>query len=168
MSGGSRTAVLVHGAGHSAAVWRDTQAALLSPSLAVDLPGRSARPADISVVTIDEATDSVAADVDTSVKGDVVLVGHLVAGTVLPAVTARPRSRVHHLVFVAGLSAPHGELPVEVFLPGRAGEIGARLAELSERHERLGRARRQGRNLRADLQDVGACRQQHLTQTERR
>jgi pimeloyl-ACP methyl ester carboxylesterase len=134
MSRPALTVVLVHGAGHTAAVWQDTQDALSSPSFAVDLPGRGARPADITLVTVDEAADSVAADVDASVEGDIVLVGHSVAGTILPAVAARLGPRVRHLVFVAGLSAPHGELPVEVFMPGRARETAVRLAELCERH----------------------------------
>ena len=40
---------------------------------------------------------------------------------------------MRHLVFVAGLSAEHGELPTEVFMPGRAEAIADRLAELRER-----------------------------------
>jgi pimeloyl-ACP methyl ester carboxylesterase len=128
------TAVLVHGAGHTSVVWREAQAALSHPSFAVDLPGRGARPADITTITVDEAADSIAADVDANVDGDVVLVGHSVAGTVLPAVTARLGPRVRHLVFVAGITAPEGELPVDVFLPGQADAIAARLAELRERY----------------------------------
>ena len=133
--GTQATVVFVHGAGHSAAVWADTRAALSSPSFAVDLPGRATRPADITTVTVDDAAESITADVEASVDGDILLVGHSIAGTVLPAVTARLGSRVRRLVFVAGLSAEHGELPTEVFLPGRAEEIAGRLADLRERYE---------------------------------
>src|SRR5881227_3186067 len=79
------TAVLVHGAGHTSAVWRRTQTAMRSPSLAVDLPGRGARPADITRVTVEQAADSVGADIRAMVEGDLTLVGHSVAGTVLPS-----------------------------------------------------------------------------------
>ncbi|HEY8526286.1 MAG TPA: alpha/beta hydrolase [Acidimicrobiales bacterium] len=128
------TAVLVHGAGHTAAVWRETQAALRHPSLAVDLPGRGDRPADITTVTVTEAADAVVADVEAHVEGDVVLVGHSVAATLLPAAAARLGARVRHLVFVAGIAAPDGEPPVDVFLPGRREQVDARLAELRAEH----------------------------------
>jgi pimeloyl-ACP methyl ester carboxylesterase len=124
------TLVLVHAAGHSAEVWKDTQVALSSPSLAVDLPGRSGKPADITSVSVDEAAESVVADVGATVAGDVVLVGHSVAGTLIPSVAARLDGRVRHLVFVAGITAAEGQLPMEVFRPGGQAELALQLAEL--------------------------------------
>src|SRR5205823_2602382 len=124
------TAVLVHGAGHSSLVWAETRAALSHPSFAVDLPGRGTRPADITTVTIDEAADAAVADIRGAVDGDLVLVGHSVGGTVLPAVTATLGSRVRHLVFVAGITAPDGQLPLDVFMPGRADAVAVHLKEL--------------------------------------
>ena len=124
------TAVLVHGAGHSGSIWDATQRADEHPSLAVDIPGRRTRPADITTVTIEQAADSITRDILALVEGDVVLVGHSVAGVVLPAVTARLGMRVRHLVFVAGITAPEGQLPLEVFLPGHATVVAARLVEL--------------------------------------
>ena len=58
------------------------------------------------------------------------LVGHSVAGTVLPGVASALGDRVRRLVFVAGISAPEGVPPTDVFLPGRAELVAARLAEL--------------------------------------
>jgi pimeloyl-ACP methyl ester carboxylesterase len=64
----------------------------------------------------------------------VVLIGHSVAGVVLPAVTARLGARVRHLVFVAGITAEEGQLPLEEFLPGQAARVAARLADLRRDH----------------------------------
>lgn len=128
------TIVLVHGSGHTARVWEATQSALSCPSLAVDLPGRAARPADITRVTIDEAAEAIAADVCSAVAGDVVLAGHSAAGIVLPAAAARLGSRVRHLVFVASITAADGELPLEVFMPGQADAVAAQVAAHRRRH----------------------------------
>ena len=97
------TVVLVHGSGHTAAVWAAVQAALAHASIAVDLPGRADRVADIADVALDAAAASLAADVDAAVDGPLVLVGHSAGGIVLPALAARLGERVRHLVFVAGL-----------------------------------------------------------------
>ncbi len=129
------TVVLVHGAGHTAEVWSEVQAAMSSPTIAVDLPGRRSRPADITRVTVEQAADAVAADVRDAVEGDVVLVAHSVAGTVLPSVAARLGARVRHLVFVAGVTAPEGELPLEQFLPGQTAVVAGRLDELRREHQ---------------------------------
>ena len=67
------TAVLVHGAGHTAAVWSETRAAMSRPTLAVDLPRRGARPADLTTITVDEAIGAVVESVAAAVDGDVVL-----------------------------------------------------------------------------------------------
>ena len=128
------TLVLVHGAGHTAAVWGPTQRELVSRSLAVDLPGRASRPADITRVSVDAAADAVADQVMAKVDGDIVLVGHSVAGTVLPSVAARLGRRVVRLVFVAGITAPPGQPPIELFLPDDLDRARRHLAELRTQH----------------------------------
>lgn len=143
--------VLVHGAGHTAAVWEPTQRELAIPSLAVDLPGRGSRPADITRVTVDAAADAVAADVMESVDddSDVVLVGHSVAGTVLPSIAARLGHRVIRLVFIAGITAPPGRPPVEVFLPDDHERVAGHLDEMRSLHR--------GRTLEElDIRDASA------------
>lgn len=124
------TVVLVHGAGHTAGVWDATRLALGRPSLAVDLPGRGSRPADITSVTIQEAADAIVADVERNGAGEVILVGHSVAGTIIPSAAARLAGRVRLLVFVAGITAADGDLPIESFLPGEASRIAVQLADL--------------------------------------
>jgi pimeloyl-ACP methyl ester carboxylesterase len=128
------TLVLVHGAGHTSVVWRTVQVHLRHPSLAVDLPGRRDRPGDLTTVTIDHAARSIAHDVSDATQGRVVLVGHSVAGIVLPALAARLGRRVDHLVFVAGLCAPHGGAVVDTVRPGQRDGAAARLAELRVRY----------------------------------
>ena len=129
---GSPTLVLVHGAGNTSLIWRSVQDHLRHPSIAVDLPGRRDRPADITRVTIDDAAQSAAKDVAAATEGSVVLVGHSAGGIVLPALTALLDGRVEHLVFVAGLSAPDGVAVVETVRPGYAATMAARLEELRE------------------------------------
>src|SRR5207245_248176 len=92
----SRTIVLVHGAGHTADVWRAVQEHTRHPTVAFDLPGRRDRPAPIAEVTIDDAATSLAADVERAADGRVVLVGHSAGGVVLPALAARLGERVDH------------------------------------------------------------------------
>jgi len=57
-----------------------------------------------------------------------------VAGTLLPSVAALLERRVRHLVFVAGLTAPEGQLPAEVFAPGQSGPFTAHLSQLRATH----------------------------------
>ena len=88
-AGASPTLVLVHGSGHTSKAWGGVQEQLRHRSLAVDLPGRADRVADIADVTIDAAAASLAADVEVGSEGALVLVGHSAGGIVLPALAAR-------------------------------------------------------------------------------
>ena len=124
------TLVLVHGAGDTSLVWREVQPLLVSPSIAVDLPGRRDRPADITRVTIDDAVDSIERDVERVTSGRVVLVAHSLGGAVLASLAARFGDRVDHLVFVAGVTAKDGERIVETIRPGGYEMIAARLEDL--------------------------------------
>jgi hypothetical protein len=49
---------------------------LAGPTLAVDLPGRSTRPADVTKITLRDAIDAVVADVESWPVERVVLVAH--------------------------------------------------------------------------------------------
>jgi pimeloyl-ACP methyl ester carboxylesterase len=126
------TVVLLHGSGHTARVWGDVQEQLQHRSLAVDLPGRANRVADIADVPIGVAADSLAADVDAGAEGPLVLVGHSAGGIVLPALAARLGARVVHLVFVAGLCAKHGETVVATVRPDAEAFLTERLAAMRE------------------------------------
>jgi pimeloyl-ACP methyl ester carboxylesterase len=105
----STTLVLVHGSGHTARTWDGVVAKLRHPTLAVDLPGRRYRPADLTLGTLDRSAGSAADDVEAAGLASVVLVGHSNGGLILPTLASRLGDRVRHLVFVAGLIAPDGD-----------------------------------------------------------
>jgi pimeloyl-ACP methyl ester carboxylesterase len=106
--------VLVHGGAHAADCWDLTIAELacLEPKLrvlAVDLPGRGSRPADLATVTIADWVDSVVQDVEHASLGDVVVVGHSMGGLTVPGVVARLGStRVREMVLAAAFIPPQG------------------------------------------------------------
>jgi pimeloyl-ACP methyl ester carboxylesterase len=131
------TVVFVHGAGHTGAIWEETQAALDQPSLAVDLPGRCGKAGDVAGLTPALAAHSVVADIERSTRGNVVLVGHSIAGTILPSVAAALSSRVRHLVFVAGITAREGQLPAEIFAPDQVEAMTSMLGRLRTRYAGL-------------------------------
>jgi pimeloyl-ACP methyl ester carboxylesterase len=122
--------VLVHGAGHTASVWRDVQQRLRHPSVALDLPGRADASGDLARTTIDEAAAHLAGRVRQLALRRVILVGHSAGGIVLPRTASRLRPQVEHLVFVAGLSAAEGRSAGETFAPGTTTEARSRLEDL--------------------------------------
>jgi pimeloyl-ACP methyl ester carboxylesterase len=106
--------VFIHGGAHAADCWDLTVDELARqepelPVLAVDLLGRGARPADLSQVTVADWVDSVVADVESARLKDVVVVGHSMAGLVVPGVMAKlGHPRVREAIFVAAFVPPQG------------------------------------------------------------
>lgn len=115
--GPTNVAVLVHGGTLTSTMWDPVRSRLASPSIAVDLPGRRYRPADLAEVTIGDWVASVVADIDQAGLTDVVLVGHSSGGYVLPgvaaALAARSAPALHGLVFVSATVPAHGERPLD-------------------------------------------------------
>jgi pimeloyl-ACP methyl ester carboxylesterase len=115
--------VLIHGGAHAADCWDLTVAELARHApelrvLAVDLPGRGNRPAELSTVTVADWVDSVVADVEQAGMKDVVVAGHSMAGLVVPGVIEKlghPRAR--EAIFVAAFVPPQGSTILE-FLGG--------------------------------------------------
>jgi pimeloyl-ACP methyl ester carboxylesterase len=106
--------VLVHGGEHAADCWDlvldelHRQAPELR-TLAVDLPGRGRTPGDLATATIVEWVDSVVADIEEAGLGDVVIVGHSMAGVTVPGVVAKLGSpRVREMILAAAFVPPHG------------------------------------------------------------
>ena len=60
------TWLLIHGGGATARFWDRLVPLLDGPSLAVDLPGRGGKPADLATLTVDEEVASVVADVEAA------------------------------------------------------------------------------------------------------
>lgn len=100
--------VLVHGGAHASWCWERLIPYLDHPALAVDLPGRGPKPADLDALTISDCVASVVGDIDGSGFDPLVLVGHSLAGVVLPAIAEKIPDRVLHLVFVSASIPPEG------------------------------------------------------------
>jgi pimeloyl-ACP methyl ester carboxylesterase len=101
--------VLVHGGVHQASAWAPLLPHLRHRVLAVDLPGRGSRPADLAQVGIETCVDSICADIDAWDVERVVLVGHSLAGVTVPLVAERVPDRVAHVVLLSALVPPAGK-----------------------------------------------------------
>jgi pimeloyl-ACP methyl ester carboxylesterase len=115
--GPAKVAVLVHGGTLTSTMWDAVRSQLASPSVAIDLPGRRYKPADLAEITVGDWVASVVADIDQAGLTDVVLVGHSSGGYVLPgvaaALAARAAPALHWLVFVSATVPAHGERPLD-------------------------------------------------------
>jgi pimeloyl-ACP methyl ester carboxylesterase len=77
--------------------------------LAVDLPGRASRPADLATVTIADFVNSVVADVEDAGFGEAVVVGHSLAGVIVPGIVAKlGAARVREMILLAAFVPPQG------------------------------------------------------------
>jgi pimeloyl-ACP methyl ester carboxylesterase len=93
--------VLVHGGGLDGRCWDRTRELMSAPSIAVDLPGRGAHPADLRSVTFADCAESVRDDVDAAGYQEFVLAGHSLAGCSMPSMIGLLGDRVRHAVFIA-------------------------------------------------------------------
>lgn len=111
--------VLVHGGEHAGDCWDPTVAELHRQEpqlrvLAVDLPGHGAKPGDLAAATIGEWVDSVIADIETAGLGDIVIVGHSMAGVTVPGVVAKLGStRVREMVLATAFVPRQGQAIVD-------------------------------------------------------
>jgi pimeloyl-ACP methyl ester carboxylesterase len=143
------TLVLIHGAGDTARVWRAVRACLRHDSIAIDLLGRESRPYDLTAVTLERTAAVAADDVRESCSGRVILVGHSAGGLVVPRLGALLGDAVCHLVFIAGVVAPHGGLAVDVVHPERRAEFEQHRPRILGRYRRHTFVRRGGRGIDA-------------------
>jgi len=123
------TYVLVHGGQSTARFWDRLVPLLDGDVLAIDLPGRAGRPADLATLTVDDEVASVAADVRAgaaSAEGPVVLVAHSSGGLVVPGVVAAlaaTATPVVHVVLNAASVPPEGGLGLDCMKPSHAARI---------------------------------------------
>ena len=110
--------VLIHGAHHGAWVWAPLLAHLRLPTLAVDLPGRGAHPADLRSLTLDDYAMAVAADIQAAGLQRVTLVGHSLSGSVAYTVAARNPNAVTHLVGIAAVFPCPGHSAIDLWPAG--------------------------------------------------
>jgi pimeloyl-ACP methyl ester carboxylesterase len=109
--------VLVHGGGLDSRCWERLSPELAAPSLAIDLPGRGAHPADPRSVTFAACAETVRDDIDAAGFDDLVLVGHSLAGCSMPMIIDTLGARVRHAVFVAATVPDDGKSAYDMLDP---------------------------------------------------
>jgi len=127
------TYVLVHGGGSTHRFWDRVVPLLTSGDptadvIAVDLPGRGARPADLATITVSDEVAAVLADVaaeQVHPDGPVVVVAHSSGGLVVPGVAAglldgHHRPRVVSVVLASALVPPEGGCGLDCMQPRHA------------------------------------------------
>jgi len=118
--------VLVHGAQHAADCWDLTVEEIHRQApdvtvLAIDLPGRRGKPGDLIGARVGNWVQSVVADIETAGIDSLIIVGHSMAGLVLPGVTTKlGSSRVREMVMAAAFVPPDGAAMVDT-VPGSLG-----------------------------------------------
>jgi pimeloyl-ACP methyl ester carboxylesterase len=123
--------VLLHGGVHAADCWDFTVDEIhrTAPDvrvLAVDLPGRRGKAGDLARACIDDWAASVVRDIDDAGLGEIVIVGHSMAGVTMPSVVTRLGSaRVRESVFAAAFIPPNGGCLMDT-MPGVIGWYGRR------------------------------------------
>ncbi|MBI4594142.1 MAG: alpha/beta fold hydrolase [Candidatus Rokubacteria bacterium] len=120
-----REFVFVHGMSHGAWCWRtlcDRLDRRGHRTLAVDLPGHGARAHEWRRASVGTYAAAVADAMAQAGFSAAVVVGHSMAGVVLPKVAERASARVAHLVFLAAVVVPSGASLLETHLapPARA------------------------------------------------
>ena len=79
-----------------------------------DLPGRGRTPGDLAIATIGAWVDSVITDIEREGLGDIVIVGHSMAGVTVPGVVAKLGSaRVREMILAAAFVPPQGQAIVD-------------------------------------------------------
>ena len=106
--------VLVHGGGVAADCWELTVNEIhqLAPELSVlalDVPGRRSKPGDLRDLTTADFVDSLVGDIESAGSDDIVIVGHSMAGMMLPGVVTKlGAARVREMIFAAAFVPPEG------------------------------------------------------------
>ncbi len=107
-----REFVLVHGMSHGAWAWEPLQARLARDghrAIAVDLPGHGRRAHERARASLTAYARAVADAMMQAGMSRAIVVGHSMAGAVIPKVAELVPARVAHLVFLAAVVLKSGE-----------------------------------------------------------
>jgi pimeloyl-ACP methyl ester carboxylesterase len=96
---------------HTSRCWSPLLPQLDLPAVAVDLPGRGRRPADLADVTVDDCVQAVLDDADEAGFERFVLVGHSMGGVTITETALLHADRVAALVYVAAMVPRPGPDP---------------------------------------------------------
>lgn len=104
------TYLLIHGGGATGRFWDRLVPLLDAPSVAVDMPGRNGRPADLRTLSVEDEVASIVRDVEAAdVAGRLTIVAHSSGGLVVPGVVAGlGHERVERIVLNAALVPTEG------------------------------------------------------------
>ncbi len=103
------TFLLIHGGNCTRRFWDRVVDRIGPVAVAVDLPGRRDRPADLMTLTLDQSAASVVADLRAAAPaGPVVVVAHSSGGLIVPRVVAALGDRVTAVVLSSASVPPEG------------------------------------------------------------
>ncbi len=124
------TYVLIHGGGATARFWDRLVPYLDRPAIAVDMPGRAGKPADLATLSVEDEVASIVEDLVILEPGTpVTVVAHSSGGLVVPGVVAALGGRVTSVVLNAALVPPEDGCGIECMKDRhREGLVAARAA----------------------------------------
>jgi|WetSurMetagenome_2_1015567.scaffolds.fasta_scaffold02998_9 pimeloyl-ACP methyl ester carboxylesterase len=128
--------LLIHGGSHGAWCWEGVIRELDRigcKAHAPDLPGGGDDSTPRASVTFNSYVSAVNAFIESEDLQDFVLVGHSLAGIILPDIVAANRKLVREVVFIAAFVLERGERAIDLIEPGLVPEY-YRLAEASPEH----------------------------------
>ena len=112
------TFLLIHGGNCTGHFWDRVVERLAAPAVAIDLPGRGSRPADLMTVSLDGHAASVVADLQEQAPGGpVVVVAHSSGGLIVPRVLATLGDRATAVVLTSASVPPDGGTGLDCMKP---------------------------------------------------